>query len=200
MLRWRGGRDFTIIAVDCEGSEDLDARVSGGYDHDRLLSVWVRVVGVRLSHDQVQFTPWVSRTRAPPFRSVQHVLVPVAADLEVDVLGIGARSHPLRHHEGTADFAVQQRHQPLLLLRIVAVFRENLHVACVGGGAVHGLAGDEGSAQELGHEAIFEVGESDALLVVDLGEEEIPETERSRLGLQVIDDGWVDVEETLGGV
>lgn len=44
-VRGKGGV-LTIVTVNGEGSEDLDSWISSGYDHDRLLAIWVRVIGV----------------------------------------------------------------------------------------------------------------------------------------------------------
>ena len=55
-----------------------------------------------------------------------------------------------------------------------------------GSGAVDSLGSESGFAKIFGHQTILEVGESRRLLVVALGEEHVPESQRLGLGLEVL--------------
>lgn len=91
-----------------------------------------------------------------------------------------------------------QSHQRELLERKGKVLT---HVSRVGGGAVARLGGDPGSAShDLSHDSVLEVrkGHSD-IGVVLLGEEEVPQSERLGLLLQVLHHGRVALP-SRGGV
>ena len=81
----------------------------------------------------------------------------------------------LGHGIGRADFAVQQRLQPLLLLRRRADALQHFHVAGVGRRAVHGLRGQRILA-ELGRDiGVVEVLQ--ALAGLGIGQEEVPQAD-----------------------
>ena len=46
------------------------------YQYGRVLSV-TRVLGIRLAHDQHDFTSWINSTCGPPFTPVKHVFIAV---------------------------------------------------------------------------------------------------------------------------
>ena len=75
-------------------------------------------------------------------RAVDHIMVAVALDASLDV-GCIRRCHGgFRHRETGADFALEQRLEPLLLLLLVAVAQQRFHVAGVGRRAVEHLRRD----------------------------------------------------------
>jgi hypothetical protein len=74
----------------------------------------------------------------------------------------------------------------LLLVRGRAVALQHLHVAGVGRGAVEGLRSQPRPAHLLGEVGIFDGGEAVAL--VGVGEEEVPQAALARLGLEVLQD------------
>jgi hypothetical protein len=55
------------IPEDRKHAVDCDTWGIGWYENYRLLEVWVLVVGVVLSHDEVHTASWVTGARAPPF-------------------------------------------------------------------------------------------------------------------------------------
>jgi hypothetical protein len=125
---------------------------------------------------------------------------PLSLNVQIDILCIRTRPHPLRHDKGTPNLALHKRYQPLSLLRLISILCEHLHVACVGGRAVHGLGSSQTAPHNLGHEAVLEIGERDALGIVSLREKEIPEALGARLALQSIDYWRIDIQKALGGV
>jgi hypothetical protein len=56
-----------VVAIDGEHAVDRDSRGISRDQDDRLLPVRILAIRVRLAHDDVQLTPWVARTRGPPF-------------------------------------------------------------------------------------------------------------------------------------
>jgi len=91
-------------------------------------------------------------TYSSPWRSMRHSML-VASD-------------EVGHGKARANAAVQQRHQPARLVLRGAVAFQHLHVAGVGGRAVHGLGGQRPAAHDLAQRRIFQVGEAGAGLAV----------------------------------
>ena len=142
----------------------------------------------------------------PPLAPAQHVVIPVSLDARADVGRVGRRHVRLRHAERGANFALQQRHEPLPLDLLARVAHERLHVAGVGGRAVERLGPDGGPAHQLAQRGVLEVGEPGAVLA--LGQEEIPQPLRLRLRLQRLHDrhrlppvslGHLPCRDRLGG-
>ena len=89
-----------VVAKNRQHAVDGDSRGIGGNEHDRLLPVFVWVIGVILAHDDINCAAWVAGTTAPPFlvtkkselvlhkymyewrpyRTVQHPLVALLGD------------------------------------------------------------------------------------------------------------------------
>lgn len=62
-----------IETVDAHHAVDGDALRIRGHKNNRLLPVRVFVVWVRLGHDDVDLTSWVSSTAGPPFLWAQSI-------------------------------------------------------------------------------------------------------------------------------
>jgi len=78
-----------------------------------------------------------------------------------------------------------------------AVLGEHLHVASVWGGTISSLGCNTALAQNLSHQAIFEVGEAGALFEVVLRQEHIPQIQLFGALLEVFEDGRVGAEAFL---
>jgi len=101
----------------------------------------------------------LSAPGAEPFRAVEHELVSLAINAQLDVGRIRGADIGFGHGEGRFDLALQQRCQPVPLDRLGAVEVEDLHVSCIGGGAVEHLGGEADLAELLGDGCVVEVGE-----------------------------------------
>lgn len=73
------------------------------------------------------------------YRSIQNPLIALPLNIQLNISSITARDLRLRHEEGRPDLALKQWLQPLLFLLLVAVLRQDFHVACVRGGVVRRL-------------------------------------------------------------
>lgn len=178
-----------VVSVNRHHPMDRDTLCVGRHKHHALLLVRVLIRRVRLPHDNVQLTPRVSRSGAPPLPPVQHVLVSLPSDAQFDISSIAAGHIRLCHQERRPNLALQQRYQPPLLLRLAAVPSEYFHVARVGRRAVDSLAGHPRSAQLLRHEAILHVSEPRRLTAIHgLGKEHVPETQGTCALLKVFYD------------
>jgi len=124
-------------------------------------------------------------------------VITVTRDSHLDVGGIARRHLGLRHEEGRADLALEQRVEPLPLLRLTAVLGYHLHVARVWSSTVDGLRRYPALAQVLCHEPVLEVAEASTLPEVCLGQKHIPQPELLRPLLHVLDNGWVGREALL---
>ena len=71
---------------------------------------------------------------------------------------------------------------------------EDLHVACVGRGAVHGGVGKGDAPEELGDGRVLEDGDTGVL-----GEEEVPEAARLGFGLEILEKGRASELNLHGG-
>jgi hypothetical protein len=128
-----------------------------------------------------------ARTGDPPLAAVDDPLLAIALDARLDVRGVGGGDVRLGHDEGRADLTVEQRDEPAVLLLVGAEHGEQLHVAGVRRGAVQRLGRDVAAAGQLGQGRIVEVVEA----VRPLGlvrQEEVPQAEVARLGLQLLHD------------
>lgn len=177
-----------IVAINLEHSVDGNTGGISRHQHNTLLLVNILVASIRLAHDDVNLATGVTGTTRPPLGSIEDILIAFAANVQLDVCGVGRSNIRLRHEESRANLAVHEGLEPLVLLGVVAVLGEHLHVTGVGGGAVAGLGGGAGAAEPFGHEAVLEVGPSGRFLVVALGEEHVPETELLGLFLELFDD------------
>jgi hypothetical protein len=108
------------------------------------------------------------------YLAVQNIMVAITLDRHLDVRSITRRNLRLRHQEGRANLALQQRIEPLPLLLFSSVLGNNLHIARVGSSAVHGLGSRPALAEVLSHESVLEIAEASTLLEVCLGQEHVP--------------------------
>src|SRR5579872_3884086 len=76
------------IAHHWQIAHDGEARSIARHQHHTLLAVSVGIFGVSLAHDDEDFAAFAGRAGNPPLTSVQHVLVTLAANRELDVSGI----------------------------------------------------------------------------------------------------------------
>mmetsp|Transcript_46668 Transcript_46668/g.101827 ORF Transcript_46668/g.101827 Transcript_46668/m.101827 type:complete len:269 (+) Transcript_46668:734-1540(+) len=111
-----------------------------------------------------------------PLVPVDDVIIPVAKDRRADVRRIAARHSRLRHGIGAADAPLQQWFEPLLLLCLGAELLEHLHVASVGGRAIHRNVAKSKGTEDLADGRVLE----DAQLS-NLGQEEVVQATRLRL-------------------
>ena len=132
-------------------------RIHWHQDHGLLL-VRVRVVRVRLPHQDQDLAALVAGARGPPFAAVDNVIAAVLLDGNRNVRGVGGGHIRLGHGEARADFAGQQRLQPALLLRLAAIADQHLHVARVRRGAVEHLRPPMRAAHDLRKRRVFEIG------------------------------------------
>ena len=153
-------------------------------DH-RLLLV-LRRGGVGLAHEDRDLAARIHGAGGPPFAAVDDVSVAVAADVGLDVGGVGRGDRGLGHREAGADLAVEQRLQPFLLVRLAAVADDRLHVAGVGRRAVERLRADRRAAHDLAEMRVFLVRER--VGVFALRQEQVPQALRLRLGLELLHD------------
>ncbi len=165
---------------------DRDAGHIPRHQDHRLLLVAVGIVRGGLAHEDDDLAARVADARRPPLAAVDHVVVAVALDRRLDVGGVRRRDIGLRHGEARADFPLQQRRQPLLLLGLGAVELERLHVAGVGRRAVEHLGRPVDAPHDLAQMRVVEVRQPGAALGVR--EEQVPQPGGARLGLQGLDD------------
>jgi hypothetical protein len=118
---------------------------------------------------------------------VDDVGIAVARDARLDVRGIRRRHLGLRHGEGGADLALEERLQPFLLVLGPAVTLEHLHVTGIRGRAVEGLRGDGRAAHDLAEGRVLEIGQPCPPLA--LGQKQVPQAPLARLGLELFYDG-----------
>jgi hypothetical protein len=176
-----------VVAEHRQAAHDPHAwRVERDEDHG-LLAVTVRIVGIGLADDDEQLAARIGSARTPPLAPVEHIGVAVARDAALDV-GRIARSHRgFGHGERGTYLAREQRFEPPLLVFGRRVALEQFHVAGVGCAAIAGLGCDGRAAQQLRERGVFEIGQPGA--VFRLREEEVPETGRARLLLELLHDG-----------
>ena len=100
-----------VVAEHRQHALDLDP---GGVERNedlRLLLV-PRAARVGLAHDDGDLAARIADARRPPFAAVDHVFVAFAVDRGLDVGGVGGGDRRLRHQEGGANLAGEQRPQP----------------------------------------------------------------------------------------
>lgn len=132
--------------------------------------------------------------------AIQDPVVTVLLHVELDVCSITTGDLGFCHQERGSNLAVQESTEPLLLLLLGTVFRNDLHVASIGGSTVGSFTSRAALPQILGHQAIFEVAESGTFLEVVLGQEHVPQPKFLRFDFQVFDHLRVCVEAADGAV
>ena len=177
-----------VVTEHVQVANDLHAGGVQRHQNHALLQV-LRRVGVGLAHDDGDLAVFVHRSGGPPLGAVDDVFVTFAADLALDVGGIGGGDIRLGHGEAGADFTGQQRLEPLLFLLVVAVAFDGFHVAGVRRVAVEDFAGEGDAAHDFTQVGVLFVGQAGATL--GLGQEQVPQTLRTGLFLELFQDGRV---------
>lgn len=207
-----------VVAVDGQHAVDGDAGGVGGDEEDGLLAVGVAVGGVSLAHDQVDGAAGVTGAGGPPFlihsashfqmergegkepyRSVQNVFIALPTNIQLNISSITRRNIRLRHQKRRPYPPLQQRLQPLPLLRLIPILRQNLHITRIRRGIVRRLGRHLALAQVLGHQAVLEIREAGALGEVVFGEEHVPEAEGAGFGFEGFDDRGVGLPSRFAG-
>jgi hypothetical protein len=161
-----------VFAEHVHRADDLTPGVSLGTRIMRLLLVRRRV-GAGAHHGDQDLAARAAGTRDVVLLAVDDPLVAFQHRRGGHVLGVGRGVVQLGHRVGRADLAVQQRLEPLLLLLGRAHALEHLHVAGVGGRAVHALAGQRVLAQLGGDVGVVEVRQ--AFAGFGVRQEEVPQ-------------------------
>src|ERR1700736_5607736 len=133
----------------------------------------IRILRVRLAHEDEELAAWVHRPRCPPLPAIDHEVVALANDAALDIRGIRGRDIGFRHRETGTDLSIQKRTQPSILLFRGAEAVEDLHVPGIRRRAVEDLRGPWDLAHDFAERCVLEVGEPGT--EVGLGKEEVPQ-------------------------
>ena len=175
-----------VIAEHGQRPQHRDTRRVARHQDHRLL-LMPRRVRVGLAHHDKNLAARVHRARGPPFAGVDDIAaVALAPDAGLDIGRVGRGHRRLGHREGGADFAVEQRLQPPVLLLLRRVAHQRFHVAGIGGRAVERLRRDRRAPHDLAQGRVFEIGQAGAVFA--LGQEQVPQPGGARLGLQLLHD------------
>jgi hypothetical protein len=186
------------LVVHAHGVEHPLDPHAGGVARDQHHRVPVVPVGVGVgeAHEHEDPAVGVAHAGRPPLAAVDDHLVAVDDGGGLHGGGVGRRDPRLGHRERGADPAVEQRLEPLLLLRVGAVAQQHLHVAGVGRVAVEHQRRDRGAAGELRDRRVVDVGQpltavgaepGGVLAGVLVRQEEVPQAPLSGLGLELLD-------------
>ena len=170
-----------VVAEHRHRLDDLHARGVLGHENLGLLPMRRRV-RAGLHHGDHDLAPRVAGTGDVELLAGEHPFVAVEAGLGGDLLGVRGSEVRLRHGVGGADLAVQERLQPLLLLRIGAVALQHLHVAGIRRTAVEAL-GSDGVLAELGGD-VGVVQVLQPLAGIRIRQEEVPQAVGLGLALE----------------
>ena len=172
-----------IVAEHLHRLDDLDAgRVLRNEDLRLLLAR--RRVRIGLHHHDHDLAARIAGAGDIVLLAVDHILVADELCRGRDVLGVRRSDVRLGHHVGGANFAVEQRLQPLLLLLLGADPLQHLHVAGIRRRAIHGLRRHRALAEFGGDVGVIEVLQPLAGLRVR--QEEVPQAFRLRLVLGLL--------------
>ena len=174
-----------VIAEHRQMPHDRDARSVARHQDHRLLLMLGRV-RIGLAHEDHDLAARVAGAGSPPFTAVDDVFVAVAVDRALDVGCVARRHRRLRHAEGGADLAVEQRLQPFLLMRLCPVALYCLHIAGIRRRAVEYLAGPQDPAHHLAKRRVFDVVEPRATMRIR--QEQVPQPDGARLDLELFED------------
>ena len=174
-----------VVAKDGEGAQDTNPGSLARHEHHRLLPVPVRVGRIGLAHEDQDRAAWIHSAGGPPFAAIDDVGIRLVPDLTLDVGRVRRGDRRLGHGEPRADLAVEQRPQPLRLLRLRAEALEDLHVAGVGGRAVEDFGRPLHAAHDLAQRRVLQVAESGAF--VRFGQEQVPQPGRARFRFELLD-------------
>ena len=161
-----------VVAEDGHRFDDLHAGRVLRHQDLRLLAMRWRV-RVGLHHRDHDLAARIASAGDVELLAVQHPLVTIQAGLSGDLLGVGGGQIRLRHGVGGADFAVQERLQPALLLLRRTVALQHFHVAGVRGAAIQALRGDGVLAQFGGDVGVIQVLQ--AFAGFGVRQEEVPQ-------------------------
>jgi hypothetical protein len=154
--------------------DDLHARRVLGHQDLRLLLARRRV-RIGLHHHDHDLAAGIAEAGDVIFLPIDHPFVADEFCRRRDILGVRRCDIGFGHGVGGADFTVQQRLQPLLLLLAGADTLEHFHVAGIRRRTVHGFRGQRIFA-ELGCDiGIVEILQACSGLVI--GQEEIPQAD-----------------------
>ena len=178
-----------VVTEHRQRAQHLDPGGIHRHQDHRVLLV-ARRLRVGQAHEDHHLAARVAGAGGPPLAAVDHPLIALAHGAGFHVGGIRGGHARLGHGEGRADLAAEQRLQPLLLLRLVAIAHQHLHVAGVRRGAVERLGADQRAAHDLGQRRVLGVAQPGAQLGVR--QEQVPQSRRLRLGLELFHDrGWL---------
>ena len=133
------------------------------------------VLRIRLTHDQHDLAARPHRAGGPPLAAIEDVFIPVTSNFQFHVGGIGRRHLGFGHGIGTANPALQQGFQPLLLLGLGAVFSQYFHVAPVRCIAVENTLGPHDLGHGLKQGRDFHIAQARAPGRVLVGQEQVPQ-------------------------
>src|SRR6266700_8181624 len=96
---------------------------------------------------------------------MQHILIAIAFDSELDVGSIGTGHIRFGHGECRADLTIEQGHEPRFLLLRCAELRQDFHIARVWSRTVEYLGCPAGSTHDFSKGSIFEVSQTRPILI-----------------------------------
>jgi len=143
------------------------------------------VVRVAHAHHQKERAARVAGAGDPPLAAADAQSLAVFFDAGGDIGGVAGGNLGLGHGEGGTDLAAQQWLEPGLLLGRIAVMDQHFHVAGVRRIAVADFGRQPGMPHQFGQRGVVEGGQAGAEARV--GQEQIPQAECARLGLQGLD-------------
>ena len=166
-----------IVAQGGQRPHHRQARGTGGDQHLGLLLVAIGVVRVGLAHDDEDPGALVHGAGNKPLATVEHPLIALAGNAQLDVGGVTGGHLGLCHGVGRAYFTCQQGLEPLFLLGGGGVLHEDFHVAGVRGVAVEHLGAPLHPAHHFRQWRVVEIAE--AVVIAKLcqlgGHEQVPQ-------------------------
>ena len=167
--------------------QHLHARRIHRHQDHRLLPVAIWIIRIGLAHEDADLAARVGGVRRVPLAAVDDVVVAVADDRTFDVGGVAGGHRRFGHRETGADFACQQRLQPLFPdAHARCIARQHFHIAGIRRRAVEHLGRQMRPAHHLAQRRVFEVGQPGAMFA--FRQEQIPQARFARLRLQLLDD------------
>ena len=105
-----------VIAEHRQHAHDRRRRAHRARRGSATAALWRSPSRIGLAHDDHDLAARIADARRPPFAAVDDVVVALALDAGGDVRRVRRRDRRLGHQERGADFAGEQRLQPLVLL------------------------------------------------------------------------------------
>ena len=174
-----------IVAEHMQLTQPPHAGRVHGHENHGLLAVQPRF-GVGLAHEYQDLAARIAGAGSPPFAAVDHVVSTVAHDRGLDVRGIARCDVGLGHRKGRANAALQQRHQPTLLLLRRRIAGQYFHVAGIGRRAIERLRREMRTPHDLAQRRVLQIGEAGAVL--GMRQKKIPQILRPGFALQFLHD------------